>query len=287
MLAILASAVGLAGGGSPSNGGRPPLPDLRDLLAPPAGRGVAQGMAPDPGPRPDPAGDPVPGVAALLPALAMCDLAPAAAPLPAVLLSALVEAVARDVCRGGHAGQHAGGQGGPHGDSHAAPAMPGGAVDTEVDRASSAAGQPAVSAGAAEQPVEAHGQSAAAEPRNCEALQGPAALAALGEACMSGGGGEPDLAPCAAWTPRLAALVLALLLSQGVPALQGSNPDEGLRHALLQLLRKAVCAQMGRVPARLARALACADAVDAAALRAAVRPLQVRSTICPLHCLHR
>ena len=239
-----------------------------DLLAPPAERGVAQGMAPDPGPSPDPAGDPVPGVAALLPALAMCDLVPAAAPLPAVLLSALVEAVARDLCGGGLADQHAGGQGGPHVDSHAAPAVPGGAADMEVDLATSAAGQS----------VEAHGQSVAAEMRNWESLQGPAALAALGEACMSGAGGEPDLAPCAAWTARLAALVLALLLGQGVPALQGSSPSEGPRHALLQLLREAVCAQMGRVPARLARALACADALDATTLRAAVRPLQVRYT---------
>ena len=253
----------------PSNGGLPPLPDQRDLLAPPAERGGAQDMAPDPGPSSDPASYPAPGVAALLPALVVCDLVPATAPLPAVLLSALAEAVARELCGGGLAGQHAGGQGPQYVDSIAAPAMPGGAVDMEVDMATSAEGQLAGSAGAAEQPVEAHGQSAAADIRNCGSLQGPAALAALAEACMSGNAGAPDLAPCAAWTPRLAALVLALLLSQG------SDPNEGPQHTLLQLLRGAVCAQMGRVPARLARALACADALDAAALLDAVRPLQV------------
>lgn len=269
----------------PSNGGLPPLPDLRDLLAPSAEGDGAEGTAPDPGPSSDPACDPAPGVAALLPALATCDLLLAAAPLPAVLLSALAEAVARDLRGGGLAGRHAGSQGGSHVDSHAAPAMPGGFVDMEVNVATSAAGQLAGSAGAAEQPVEAHGQSAAAEIEDRESLQGPAALAALGEACMSGGAGEPDLAPCAAWTPRLAALVLALLLGQGVPVLQGSNPEKGSRHALQQLLRGAVCAQMGRVPARLARALVRADAFDATALRAAVRPLQVRSTTCPLHLL--
>ena len=263
----------------------PPLPDLRDLLAPPAEQDGAQGMATGPDSGSDTAGDPAPGVAALLPALAVCDLMPAAAPLPAVLLSALTAAAGRALCGRGLADQHAGGQGGLQPARHAAPAMLRGAADMDVDTGTSAAGQLAVAAGAAERSAGGlPGRPAAAGSSDKRCLGGPAALAAIGKACMSGGVGTPALAPCAAWTPRLAAQVLALLLRAGAPAvletLQGSDLTEGPRHALLQLLREAVHAQMSRVPARLAHALACADALDAAALLAAVRPLQVPFTMC-------
>ena len=123
------------------------------------------------------------------------------------------------------------------------------------------------------------------------AAGGATGVAALAEACTGGSGGfEPNLAPCAAWSARLAAAVLTLLLRAAGAAApmqpsetltsdpSGTLPAGDRRRALGALLREAVEARLCRLPAQLARAIAlpyCGGADNAAAILAAVRPLQV------------
>ena len=85
-----------------------------------------------------------------------------------------------------------------------------------------AGGSPSVAgllapASCAAKQVEGSAEAAAERRRGMQpprlAAGGAAGVAALAEACMGGSGGfEPNLAPCAAWSARLAAAVLALLL---------------------------------------------------------------------------
>jgi len=207
-------------------------------------------LAPAPAqPGPDPVPDPTLGLADLLPALAVCDLLPADQPLPAVLLAALDAALARHLLVSAPAGpEAAAATGRPSGDA------------ADAGPASTAAGASGPAAG------------------------GPAGLAALAGACLGGACG-PGLAPCAAWTPRLAAMVLSAMLRACNAAAPGSAVaapmaarSAGSRAALGAALRGAAEAAAAGAPARLAATLgrAGAGAADAADVLAAAQPLQAR-----------
>ena len=284
VLAIFAAALGAADATIPPPGqALLPMYDMRDLLAPlKDDQGPVKGPSANPHPGRDSRPDPAPGVAALLPALAVCDLLPASAPLPAILLCALAAAVSRELDAG----------------RQAEPADRQSVAEPDAGGRPSVAGLLAPAPCAAKQ-VEGGAEAAAERRRGVQpprsAAGGAAGVAALAEACLGGSGGcEPNLAPCAAWSARLAAAVLTLLLRAAEAAapmqkpsepsetlildLSGTLPAEDRRRALGALLHEAVEARVCRLPAQLARAIAlpyCGGADNAAAILAAVRPLQV------------